>query len=650
MARPRNSSSPLFTLTAIIIAIAALHVAKEILLPLALAILISFLLTPLANRLERLGLGRVPSVLAVVSVTFAVLGVLGWIVTWQLADLGSQLPRDRVNLIRKIESIKPRSSALQDITDTIEDVEKTLAKDDAVADAQRPDAPSDEPAKSPRDRLAQADSDEKRSTNLYSFFQWSTDYDQSAGPGERAEQEPIDVRVVGMPLSPLQQLLSWMGPLMAPITTAGVTIVLVIFILLKREDQRNRLLQLFGKSHLHATTEALTDVTERVSRYLRMQFLINATYGVCVGAGLYFIGVPGAIMWGVLSFALRFLPYIGPWLSAVMPLLVSVARSEGWTQPMLVIAWFTLLELLVNNVAEPLLYGRTTGVSGVGVIVAAIFWTWVWGAVGLVLAMPLTVCIVVMARYIPGLHFLTVLLGDQPPMSDEQRIYQRLLAGDGDEALELVAQRVKATSLAEAYDEAVIPAIALAEADRHAALLNEDQEELVEATARDLVEELGERYAAAAPALSSDTPADGPATPRRRLRVLGIPLRDDADEISAIMLKQLLDQEGMDVELAGVQTLTGEVVELVQQEQFDATVICILPPLPPRNSRLLCRRLRDRHPALSIIVGYWCGQCHPELRRRLCAEDGEAVTTLVEAVERLKAIAARPQLAAERAG
>jgi hypothetical protein len=430
----------------------------------------------------------------------------------------------------------------------------------------------------------------------------------------------------------------------APLGTAAIAVVLVIFIMLKREDQRNRLLQLFGSTHLHATTEALTDVTERVSRYLRMQFLINAGYGVAVGVGMWFIGVPNAVMWGVLSFSLRFLPYVGPWLSAIMPLFISIAMSQGWSQPIMVVVWFSILELIVNNVAEPLLYGRSTGVSGVGVIVAAVFWTWIWGPIGLVLAMPLTVCAVVMAKYIPALNFLTVLLGDQPPMADQERIYQRLLAGDVLEARKLLLERLKEAPLAEVYDQILIPALSLAERDRHAGVLHEEQETAVEETARDLIEDLGE----AAVELRKDELAASPAPSGRetpKARVLCVPLRDEADEISAVMLKQLLDLEQIEVEMPAAEALTGEVVDWIESLKIDIAVISVLPPLPPRSSRLLCRRLRDRYPELPIIVGYWCGECPDDIGRRLCADDGEVVGTLAAAVERVRAISTRPKLA-----
>lgn len=651
MARARNPNTALLTLASLVVAVAALHFAKEILLPLALAILISFLLTPPAERLERLGLGRVLSVLVVGLVTFLGLGVLGWIVTNQLVDLSIQLPRYRHNIIAKIREATPRSSIFQEASETLEDISKEFSGENAekAGDATEPGEKTPEDGKPSADGDAPKDEGGDGVLNSERWFLWA----ESRLSGDEKKQQPVDVRVVGMPPSPLMQVGEWMGPLVGPLTTAGIAIVLVIFMLIKREDQRNRLLQLFGGANLHATTEALTDITERVSKYLRMQFLINAGYGVSVGVGLWMIGLPNSVVWGVLSFALRFLPYIGPWLSAIMPLAVSLAISEGWAEPLWVLCLFTILELIVNNVAEPLLYGRSTGVSGVGVIVAAVFWTWVWGTIGLVLAMPLTVCLVVMARYIPALRFLTVLLGDQSALLLEERTYQRLLVGDVDEAKQLCLERLNEAPLAQVYDELVIPTLRLAEQDRHAGLLSDEQESLVNESARDLIEELGE--AARAKELAAAEKEGGVEPPDKPLaeavKILCIPLRDEADGASATMLQQVLSRERVAVELAPVGALTGELVDSVEELKANMVIISVLPPLPPRNSRLLSRRMRDRYPNLPIIVGFWSGSAVKELQERLAAaDDAETVTTLIAAVDRVRAIASQTLEAPPAAG
>ena len=374
----------------------------------------------------------------------------------------------------------------------------------------------------------------------------------------------------------------------------------------------------------------------RVSSYLRMQFLINAGYGISVAVGLYLIGVPSALMWGVLGFSLRFLPYIGPWIAAALPILVSLAVSDGWAQPMWVVGLYVVLELLLNNVAEPWLYGGSVGVSSVGVIVSAIFWTWLWGPVGLVLAMPLTVCLLVMAQYVPQLRFITVLLADRPPMSLVERVYQRMLASDENELVKLLHKELKTRPLVNVYDELLIPALSLAEQDRHADLLSDDQVSVVEEIAADLVQELGEEAKQQAGTLTTRVDNGGAANAtndRSKARVLCIPLRDEADETCGRMLAQLLSLEGLTCEVASTDSLSNEVVERIETMHADVVVISILPPIAQRETRLLWKRLRARFPHLPVVVGCWHSGDARQLLGRV-ERDGPShlVTTLADAV------------------
>lgn len=643
-ARP-SPTSALFTLVSLVTVVAALHFAREILLPIALATLVSFLLAPLADRLERIGLPRIPSVLAVVTVAFAVLGLLGWVVTSQLVDLSVKLPDYRNNIVEKVKAVAHGSDTLKRLTDTVEDVSNAVSSsgNDAPEEASEVSAAGEGAKSSPPSAPSLA-------TMAGRVLGTS---DSSASENQGA----VEVKVISLPPTPLAQVQGWLGPLMTPLTAAGMVVVLVIFMLLQREDQRNRLIRLFGTSNIHATTEAITDIVNRVSKYLRMQFLINAGYGICVGVGLALIGLPNAVMFGVLSFSLRFLPYIGPWISAALPVAVSIAVSQGWTQAVLVISLFVVLELLVNNVAEPLLYGSSVGVSGLGVILAAIFWTWAWGTIGLVLAMPLTVCLVVMARYVPALRFITVLLGDQPTLTLPERIYQRMLALDDDEVREVADKYLETAPVEEFYDQVLVPAMRLAERDRHAGVLSEEQQQAVEETARELIEELGTReiakeqkeqakaVEAAAASLDvgtaeAETAAVVIEPPRGR--VLCIPLRDEGDKIVARMLGQMLESERIETFVAAVESLTGELVESVESVEADLVVVSILPPLPQQDSRLLCRRLRKRYPRLPIVVGFWDGSKGEGAQPLLAAKgDGEIVTSLADAVERARAVVSR---------
>jgi predicted PurR-regulated permease PerM len=651
-----RSASPLFTLVAIVTTIAALSLAKEILLPLALAILLSFLLTPLANALERWRIPRVPAVILVVAMSFAVLCALGWVVTLQLVDLSRELPNHRNNLFAKVRSIRPDSQTISKVSETIEGLGKEIT---GVEE-------SKSKAGDAQNSGGQPDGDTRREQNQHQFTATTETSDQQADDGSPAvvplplddttdaegSENTVDVRVVAMPPSPLSQIQSWLGQLAAPLTTVGMVIVTVFFILLDRENQRNRIIRLFGRSNLHRTTEAIHDAGHRIGRYLRMQFLINAGYGLTVAAGLWLIGVRGAVMWGVLGFALRFLPYVGPWIAAVLPILVSVATSPGWTQPLVVIGLYVVLELLLNNVAEPLLYGGSTGVSTVGVILAAIFWTWLWGPIGLVLAMPMTVCLVVTARYVPPLRFITVLFADEPTLTPSERLYQRLLAFDYNEPLKVAKKQLKSSTLVSFYDETLIPALVLAERDRHGDLLSDDQIEFVREATVDLVEEVGN--IAKELSTADKEPADKETLPAAEAsedtftdaRILCVPLRDQADATAAQMLAQLLAADGFHADTDAPESLTGEVLDRVAKLASDVVVISILPPIAPRDSRLLWKRLRHRYPNLPIIVGYWNTSKSIE---PLEPPEGDVqtkiTTSLAEAVALVRSAAAQAQAA-----
>jgi hypothetical protein len=437
-----------------------------------------------------------------------------------------------------------------------------------------------------------------------------------------------------------------------------MVIVLVLFLLLDRESQRSRLIQLFGRSHMHATSEAVHDVAGLIGRYLRTLFLINAGYGLVIAIGLLIIGVPGAITWGVLGFSLRFIPYIGTWISATLPIIVSVALAPGWTQPMLVVGWYLIVELVCNNIVEPLVYGSSTGVSTVGVMIAAIFWTWLWGPVGLILSIPMTVCLLVAARYVPQLRFLEILLGDQSPTSAAERTYQRLLAFDYHEPLKVAHKEVKESSLVAYYDTVLVPALALAEEDRHSELLNDDQAAFVLEATEDIITELGEEAnrlrtkELATEAKESPTnadeiterPADAP------VRILCIPLRDEADEMASRMLAQLLTAEGFEAEAGAAKSLNSELVDSVAGTASDIVVISVLPPITPRDSRLLWRRLRSRYPDLPIVVGFWTSAAQKEMLAEP-VEDAASrvVTTLAEAISIVRGMAAQLKMTAKTA-
>jgi hypothetical protein len=313
---------------------------------------------------------------------------------------------------------------------------------------------------------------------------------------------------------------------------------------------------------------------------------------------------------------------------------------------LLVAGWFVVLELILNNLVEPWLYGSSIGVSAVGIIVAAIFWTWLWGPIGLVLAMPLTVCLVVLARYVPQLRFVTILLGDQPALSPAERTYQRLLAMDEAEIARLARQFLKGADLAAYYDDVLIPALSLAERDRHAGRLSEEQESFIEETIEDLVDDLGRDFAETP---STEPPATKPSGPRAR--VLCIPLSDRADQATTLMLAQLLAADGIHADVSSAESLTGEVVDEVAKLASQIAVVSILPPCSPRNSRLLGRRLAQRYPDLPIIVGYWSAVPTEPLHKRFELSDPKRLlTSLRDAVTAVRAEAARLASNAQHTG
>jgi methylmalonyl-CoA mutase cobalamin-binding subunit len=439
-----------------------------------------------------------------------------------------------------------------------------------------------------------------------------------------------------------------LGPLVSPLLTAGLVVVLIVFVLVYREDVRNRLIQLLGTTHLRVTTEALTDAAFRISRYLRTQLVINTCYGLCVGLGLFLIGVPNALLWGVLGLLLRFLPYVGPWLAAAMPLMLSLAVFDDWQHPLLAAGLFVVLELIVSNVLEPWWYGSSIGVSPLGIVFAAVFWTWVWGPVGLVLAVPLTVCLTVASRHLPQLQFVAILFSDQSTMALPDRLYQRLLAWDDDEAAVLARSFLKQGTLDELFDAGLVPTLRLAEADRHAGLLSLSQEAFVMQSVRELADEFGEGVSPppgnkAPPGEMSERSghrATGESEPPPAHGcVLCIAVRDEADEIAASMLAQLLAREGFQVDMGSTVVQASELLERTQTQRPDAIVLSIVPPLGSRDGRYLCRRVRAACPDLPILAGLWNGQDLDTARDRLIAAGAShIVTSFREAVATLEAL------------
>jgi predicted PurR-regulated permease PerM len=544
----------------IVVIVAALSFGREVFIPLALSILLTFALAPLATRLRRLGLGRVPSVIAVVLlVSVLVLGFAA-LVAHQLVLLADNLPRYEYNLrtkIRALDDLMPTGGMFERASRMVEDVGqeiKDVAKD--------------------REQAA-------------------------TGQTEPEQREPIPVEVHQPAPGPLQVLGEFLGPLVTPLATAGLVVVFVIFVLLQREDLRDRLIRLFGSGDVHRTTEAMNDAARRISRYLLMQLLINLFYGITVGIGLYLIGVPNPILWGLLATLLRFVPYVGPVVSALAPIALSIAVDRGWTTPLLTIGLFLALELFINNVLEPWLYGSSTGISPIAIIVAAVFWTTLWGPVGLLLSTPLTVCLAVLGRHIPQLQFFDVLLGSEPVLDPEVKFYQRILAGDPEEAGEIADDFLAEDELEALYDEVIMPALVFAEQDRLRGVLDRTRQNAVARDTMLVIEELIAEDAAARQAAGEETLSAGPA-------VLCIGARRSLDEAAAAMFAHLLRRRGFAAEALPNEVLA--ISNLSQLERDDVGLICLscVNPRALKHARRLVQRLR-RHfgEHVTILLAVW---------------------------------------------
>jgi hypothetical protein len=350
------------------------------------------------------------------------------------------------------------------------------------------------------------------------------------------------------------------------------------------------------------TTKALDDAGQRISRYLLAQFCLNVGFGVVIGIGLYFIGVPHALLWGFLASVLRYIPYVGPWIAAIFPVTLSLLISPGWVQPILVVLLFVTFELISNLIVEPLVYGQSIGVSQAALIVAIAFWTWLWGPMGLVLAAPLTVCLVVLGKYVPQLKFFDILLGDEPPLSAEMNFYQRLLARDPDEASDIVREQLQTLSLGEVFDRVLIPAMILAKRDEASDRLASEEAEYIVHVTKEIVDEQDVPEVTDESLSAEDTARQ---EQRPKLRILGCPASDDADEAALVMLGRLLDSKLAELDVVNTLPLVSEIVAKVEAERPSIVCIATLPPGGLARTRLLCKRLRSSRPGLKIVVGRW---------------------------------------------
>jgi predicted PurR-regulated permease PerM len=569
--------SRILTLVAAVVVITALYFARVMLVPLALAVLFSFVLAPLVTALERIRIPRFLAIFLVVGIAVSGIGIMGWTVGNQLIDVTNQLPSYKTNIKEKIDAIRnPKNRRLDKAADAMKELGKEIADNPPVPAETAPSS------------------------------------SKNSGSGKAAAQpqpKTVPVQVFQPVSNPLESLNS----IITPLGSAVIVVVLTIFMLAGREDLRNRLIGLVGHGHLNVMTQALDDAGSRVSRYLVLQLVINACFGVVIGLGLYFIGIPNSMLWGVVAGLLRFLPYVGSPLAAVLPILLSLAIFPTWTGPVATIGLYLIVEILVANFLEPLIYGAHTGISSFAILFAAIFWALIWGPIGLLLSTPLTVCLVVLGRHVPALQFLNIMLGDQPVLSPEAHYYQRLLASDQAEAKEVLDDYLKTHPLEDLYDTVLIPALALAEQDRHHDDLEEITEQFICKSTKELLDELGEKSKEPAVAEMQKAQSDlaelsAPKIrvepPSQATNVVCIPARDEADEIVGIMLSQLLERAGYHAQAIPIGT-TAEMLAQVKDAAPDIVCISALPPFALLHARDLYKRVRSNVPNARIIVGLW---------------------------------------------
>jgi hypothetical protein len=428
-------------------------------------------------------------------------------------------------------------------------------------------------------------------------------------------------------------------PVLRPLALTGLVLIFTIFILIKRFDLRHRLFRLAGLGRINIMTQALDDAAQRVSRYLLMQVLVNAGFGCLFGFGLYLIGVPNAALWGVVAGILRIVPYVGTLVAATLPIALCLAAFTSWVPPLLVFLLFAGLEMIIGNFVEPWLYGANTGISSLALLVAAIFWTILWGPAGLILSTPLTVCVVVLGRYVPQLSFLHTLLGDEVVLAPEARIYQRLLAMDQPEAHAIVAQFLKGKPLVELYDSVLVPALSLVEQDRHKGAIDTAREEFLFLSINEMITELSEYRLAQDASAAEDAAA--PPVPAQQIgaRILCLPANDRADEVTAAMLAQLLEQAGhAALCLPVAHASLMEMLAMLEIKPSDVICISALPPYAFSPARTMCKLVRERFPELKIVIGVWgfSGDTEKAKARFERTQPDRLLTSMAQAIEQIQ--------------
>ncbi|WP_435168957.1 AI-2E family transporter [Falsirhodobacter sp. 1013] len=560
------------TLATIAGVVAVVYFAQSVFLPLAIAMLLTFALSPLATWLRKLGIPNLPAVLIVVTVAFALVCFFVLIVATQLTTLATNLPTFQANIISKVATLRDASSdtsLLRRLSDMIAAINAQVAAPDPAAVAK----------------------------NIVA---------------------PLQVEVIehqGL----LGMLQSLVLPLVSPIATTGLVIVVVVFMLLERTELRDRFIKLVGSDDLHRTTQVLQEAGRRVGRYLLIQLTVNIIYAVPIGVGLWLIGVPNALLWGLLTLVLRFVPYIGSILSAAFPLFLAFAVSPGWGAILWTLALFGFVELVTSNVIEPWLYGSRTGVSPLAIIVSAIFWTWLWGPLGLILSTPLTVCLVVLGRHIPQFELFDILFGDEPVLAPHARLYQRLLAGDVLEATSRADEALEDMYIGEYYRDIGIPALLIAHHDKRRGVLTHEQEDRLIFVAEAMVADLAEIAED-----DAEKEVEQEVKQGEGFSILCMGGRTDLDDVSALMLAQTMKAEGATAAHNPHSDLPLARFRNIGAEQYNCIILSYVDPSPSRASLLHIRRIKQAAPHLRVGVAIW--EMPKDAQNRADARTGDAFT------------------------
>lgn len=535
----------IYRLLIIFFFIFALYFAKTIIIPLTLAALLTFLLSPLVSSLEK-WIGRVFSILLIVIFAFLTTGFAVYVFTSQLILFGSNFKNYYKNIQTKLQAFQfPQWEIFNRLDHTLENLKEGLFGASKTADAHSKISPT------------------------------------------------IDVKLIDLS-SNLTNIAEWIsGSFFNVIGSTGIVLLLVIFMLLKREDIRGRIIKLIGQRRISSTTSTMDDASERVYNYLFRQFIVNMGFGICVFIGLYLIGVPNAILWGCFAGVLRFIPYIGSWIAAIIPITISFIITDNWSIPLLTISFFIILEIITAYVIEPFYYGEGTGVSSFALILAAIFWTWLWGPIGLLLSTPLTVCLVVLGQHVTNMKFLSILLSQEQALTPAEECYHRLLSFDSSASMDVVESYLKKNSLISLYDSVLIPIITQTEIDFHLDLIDTEKKESVYQNIREIID-----------LLSISEQKETTSISEQKVKVLCLPAQAIRDELGVNILAQLLVRESFEV-LQTTRLNVTDVFELVEKMNPDSVCIAVVAPFVLSHARFLCIKLHQRKPQLPIVIGLW---------------------------------------------